>query len=77
MALPVKTVDAKGLSCPMPIIRLSQAMADMAIGQVIKVVATDQSFVPDIAAWCRKTGHELVDLKEGEEEIVALIKKLK
>lgn len=72
-----KTVDARGLSCPMPIVKLSQTIGQMQIGQVVEIIATDHSFVPDIEAWCRKTGHELVKIDEGEEEIKAYVKKTK
>lgn len=72
-----KTVDARGLSCPMPIVKLSQAITETQVGQVVEVIATDHSFVPDVEAWCRKTGHELVKLDEGEEEIKAYVKKVK
>lgn len=71
------TIDARGLACPMPIVRLSQALAGLETGQIVKVLATDSSFVPDIEAWCRKTGHELVDITESKEEITVQIKKTK
>ena len=72
-----QTVDARGLPCPMPIVKVAQAIAGMQIGQIVEVTATDQSFAPDIEAWCRKTGHDLVKLDEGEEEIKAFVKKTK
>lgn len=56
-----QTVDAKGLSCPMPIVRTAQAIKSMSPGQVLEVLATDPGSVKDFAAWCRATGHELVE----------------
>ncbi|MEO0123894.1 MAG: sulfurtransferase TusA family protein [candidate division WOR-3 bacterium] len=72
-----KTLDARGLSCPMPIVKLSQAMKEMKIGEIIEVVASDPSFVPDVEAWCRKTEQKLIEIKEGAEEIKAYIQKTK
>ena len=56
-----QTVDAKGLSCPMPIVKTAQAMKSLAPGQILEVLATDPGSVKDIAAWCKSTGNELVD----------------
>ena len=55
------TVDAKGLSCPMPIVRTAQAVKTLASGALIEVLATDPGSVKDFAAWCRSTGNELVE----------------
>jgi TusA-related sulfurtransferase len=54
-------VDARGLSCPMPIVRLAQAIRRLAPGAIIELLATDAGSVKDVEAWCRTTGHELVD----------------
>ena len=54
-------VDARGLSCPMPIVRTAQAIKPLDPGAVVEVLATDPGSVKDIAAWCRATGNELVD----------------
>jgi len=55
------TVDAKGLSCPMPIVRTAQAVKTVPSGALIEVLATDPGSVKDFAAWSRSTGNELVD----------------
>jgi tRNA 2-thiouridine synthesizing protein A len=55
------TVDARGLSCPMPIVKTAQAVRTMASGALLEVLATDPGSVKDFAAWSRSTGHELVD----------------
>jgi tRNA 2-thiouridine synthesizing protein A len=55
------TVDAKGLSCPLPIVRTAQAMKTLAPGQLLEVLATDPGSVKDFAAWSKSTGHALVD----------------
>ena len=54
-------VDARGLSCPMPIVRTAQAVKPMASGAHLEVLATDLGSVKDFAAWCRSTGNTLVE----------------
>jgi tRNA 2-thiouridine synthesizing protein A len=54
-------VDARGLSCPMPIVRTAQAIKTLQPGSVVEVLATDPGSVKDFAAWCRSTGHELLE----------------
>lgn len=55
------SVDARGLSCPMPIVRTAQAIKPLPSGAIVEVLATDPGSVKDFAAWCRSTGNELVD----------------
>ena len=54
-----KEVDARGLNCPLPILRAKKTLADMQAGQVLRVVATDPGSVKDFAAFARQTGNEL------------------
>ena len=54
------TVDARGLSCPMPIVRTAQAIKTLTSGALVEVLATDPGAVKDVAAWCRSTGNRLV-----------------
>ncbi|MFI5227191.1 MAG: sulfurtransferase TusA family protein [Candidatus Limnocylindrales bacterium] len=54
-------VDARGLSCPMPIVKTAQAVKSLASGELVEVWATDAGSVKDFAAWSRTTGHQLVD----------------
>jgi tRNA 2-thiouridine synthesizing protein A len=58
------TVDAKGLSCPMPIVRTAQHLKGVPSGVLVEVLATDPGSVKDFAAWSRATGNSLVE--EGE-----------
>jgi tRNA 2-thiouridine synthesizing protein A len=55
------TVDARGLSCPMPIVRTALAVKALAPGALIEVLATDPGSQRDFVAWCRSTGHALVE----------------
>ncbi|MBA3875323.1 MAG: hypothetical protein C0498_00060 [Anaerolinea sp.] len=54
-------VDARGLTCPMPIVRAAQAMKTLPSGALVEVLATDPGAPKDFAAWCRTTGNELLD----------------
>ena len=54
-------VDARGLSCPMPIVCTAQAVKPMASGAHLEVLATDPGSIKDFAAWCRSTGNTLVE----------------
>lgn len=54
-------VDARGLSCPLPIVKTAQAVKTIAAGSLLEVLATDAGSVKDFAAWSRATGNELVE----------------
>ena len=56
-----QTVDARGLSCPMPIVRTAQAIKTVPAAALIEVLATDPGSQKDFTAWCRSTGNELVE----------------
>ena len=60
MAADVK-VDARGLSCPMPIVKTAQAIKGITSGQTLEVLATDPGSVKDFTAWSKTTGNELVE----------------
>lgn len=55
-----KELDAKGLACPLPILRTKKALADMSTGQVLKVMATDPGSQKDFVAFAKQTGNILV-----------------
>ena len=67
-------IDARGLACPGPITQLVKAYRKARNGDIIEVWATDPGFKQDIKSWIEKTGNELLELKEEEDKIVALIK---
>ena len=65
-----KTLDCSGMLCPVPVIKTSKAIKEMQIGQVLKMVSTDPGAPPDMVAWARQTGNELLDShKEGDKFI--------
>ena len=57
----VATVDARGLSCPLPIVRTAQMIRPLLPGALVEVLATDPGAPKDFVAWCRSTGNELVE----------------
>ncbi len=59
-----KELDARGLNCPLPILRTKKALAELTSGQVLKVLATDPGALKDFQAFSRQTGHELVSHSE-------------
>ena len=68
-------LDALGKACPMPIVLVHKAMNKIEIGDILHVVADDAAFSEDIRAWCRKTKHELVSLRQMGVEYHAEIRK--
>jgi tRNA 2-thiouridine synthesizing protein A len=67
------TLDARGLACPMPIVKLTKAVKGLAAGDAITVVADDPGFEPDIQAWVEAQGHELTSLEEAGGVFTAVI----
>lgn len=61
---PDETLDAKGLSCPMPVLKAKKKIKSMDVGKVLEILATDPGSVNDISAWCRTTGQELLTHEE-------------
>jgi tRNA 2-thiouridine synthesizing protein A len=57
----VTTLDARGLKCPMPIVKTAQAIKTVASGDLLEVLTTDPGAVADFAAWSRTTGNTLVE----------------
>lgn len=72
-----KTLDAKGQSCPMPIIKSKRAINELEIGQVLEILATDPGMVNDVAAFTRTTGQELLESSEDNGVFRFLIRKKK
>ena len=69
------TLDATRLMCPMPVIKLSQKIDELSIGDKIEISATDPGVKHDIPAWCRVHGHRVLSVEERDEKIVHLIEK--
>ena len=69
-----KELDARGLNCPLPILRAKKALTDMSAGQVLKILATDPGSVKDFQAFCKQTGHELLSQSEANKEFTFFMK---
>ena len=68
-------LDARGLLCPMPIVKTAKAMKELAPGEVLKLLSTDRGSVTDVPAWTDTTGNELVEQHEEDGVFVFLIRK--
>ena len=70
-----KEVDARGLNCPLPILRTKKALTDMQSGQVLRIVATDPGSVKDFQAFARQTGNALLDQSANDKEFTFFMQK--
>ena len=70
-----KELDARGLNCPLPILRAKKALAEMTTGQVLRIVATDPGSVKDFQAFAKQTGNELLSSAENNKEFEFYIKR--
>lgn len=71
----IATIDARGRSCPLPIVFASQAMRDLRLGEKLRVLADDRAFVADIRAWAKRRHHHLLGLETKPSHFEALIQK--
>src|SRR5262245_39887180 len=70
-----KDLDARGLNCPLPILRAKKALAEMTAGQVLRIVATDPGSVKDFQAFSKQTGNDLLSHSEAGREFTFFMKK--
>ncbi|OLO28504.1 hypothetical protein BTR23_17340 [Alkalihalophilus pseudofirmus] len=70
-----KMVDAKGLACPMPIVKTKKAMDELNTGEILEIQATDKGAKNDLVAWASSGGHELLSDKEENGVFTFYIKK--
>jgi tRNA 2-thiouridine synthesizing protein A len=72
-----KEIDARGLTCPLPILRAKKALSDMQSGEVLKVWATDPGSVRDFQAFARQTGNDLLDQQstDGAAEYIHILRR--
>ena len=68
-------LDAKGLNCPLPILRAKKSISALDAGQVLKIIATDPGSVKDFEAFCNQTGNELLSSAEVDGAFEFMIKK--
>ena len=74
---PVKVLDYKGLPCPMPIVKISQEMPKVTIGDVLEVHTTDPGSIADFPAWAKTTGNAILEIKQEPGLIRVFVKRQK
>lgn len=70
-----KEIDTRGLNCPLPILKAKKALAEMASGQLLKVVATDAGSVRDFQAFAKQTGNELLEQQTVGVEYIHVMRR--
>ncbi len=68
-------IDTRGLNCPLPILKAKKALSDMASGELLKVVATDNGSLRDFVAFAKQTGNELVEQQTVGEEFIHVLRR--
>ena len=71
-----KVLDLKGLACPMPVVKVSKGIKDVAVGEVIEAQTTDPGSLTDFPAWAKTSGNEIVKTDQEEKLIKFFIKRL-
>jgi tRNA 2-thiouridine synthesizing protein A len=74
---PAVTLDLKGLLCPLPVVKLAQAIKKVSIGDLIEATATDPGVLADIPAWARTTGNEVLALEKADGHIRFVVRRMK
>jgi tRNA 2-thiouridine synthesizing protein A len=70
-----RTLDCRGLLCPMPVVKTGKAVKEMAPGQILKIVATDRGAIADVPAWAADTGNQLLEWHQEGTDLVFYIRK--
>ncbi|HEY4072695.1 MAG TPA: sulfurtransferase TusA family protein [Herbaspirillum sp.] len=70
-----RELDARGLHCPLPILKTKKALADMLSGEVLRVMATDTGSVRDFQAFAKQTGNALLEQTEENREFIFFMKR--
>ncbi len=73
----VKVLDFKGLPCPMPVVKMSQEIGSVEVGQVVEVHTTDPGSLSDFPAWAKTSGNEILESKQDPDVIRIFVKRLK
>jgi len=68
-------LNLMGLKCPLPIVELNRLMKKLSSGETFRAIADDPAFLLDVEAWCRRTGHMLVEVQQEDSQISAVIRK--
>lgn len=68
-------IDTSGLNCPLPLLKTKKALSTMAVGERLRVIATDRGAFIDIPVYCEISIHQLVDSSETEDKLIFIIQK--
>ncbi|MGV9169396.1 MAG: sulfurtransferase TusA family protein [Promethearchaeia archaeon] len=71
-----KELDTSGLRCPMPVLRTKQEIGDIEIGEILKVIATDTGTKKDFPVWAKRSGNEILEMRDEGDAIIWFIKRL-
>ena len=71
-----KVLDLKGLACPMPIVKVSKGIKDVAVGQVLQAVTSDPGALTDFPAWAKTSGNEIIKTETRDKETTFYIKRV-
>ena len=74
---PDKVLDTSGMLCPVPVIKTSKAIKEIQVGQVLQMISTDPGAPPDMVAWARQTGNELLDSHQEGSKYIFYFRRLK
>ncbi len=74
-AAPAQTLDVTGKACPIPVVKTAKAMKELSAGDVLEVLATDPGVDPDLRAWTKQTGNELVSIEQAGGTFRVLLRK--
>ncbi len=69
------TLDCKGMLCPMPVVKTKGAIKQLNVGEVLEMISTDPGSMPDMQAWAKQTGHELLEATDEGDFFRFIIKK--
>ena len=64
-----------GLKCPLPIVELNRLVKKLSLGEAFRAIADDPAFLLDVEAWCKRTGHTLVEVQQKNSQVSAVIRK--
>lgn len=70
-----QTLDARGLNCPLPILRTKKTISSMNMGEILKVISTDPGSVKDLDSFCSQTGNEMLSSEETDGDFIFHIRK--
>jgi len=70
-----QTLDARGMNCPLPILRTKKALSGLNTGETLAITSTDPGSIKDMEAFCKQTGNELVSSNANQGEFVFLVRK--